>query len=133
MPPPAIGAPAGAQFSAGTSAPNTAPLTAPPSIAASAAPPSAPNSNGASVPPPATAALAAAVATADVDSASKRLDFTDEDLRVLDDLERLADGAEPELVSEKVRPARMIASLIRLLIHKGVIHEHEFLEELGRK
>ncbi len=32
-----------------------------------------------------------------------------------------------------MRPAQMVASLIRLLIKKGVIHELEFLDELSRK
>ncbi|OJT20155.1 hypothetical protein BO221_33780 [Archangium sp. Cb G35] len=60
-------------------------------------------------------------------------DITDEDLKVLEDLERMADGGEAELHTEKVKPARMVASLIRLLIRKRVIREEEFLEELSRK
>lgn len=60
-------------------------------------------------------------------------DITDEDLKVLEDLERMADGAEATLNTEKVKPARMVASLIRLLIRKRVIREEEFLEELSRK
>ena len=66
-------------------------------------------------------------------SAPGSLDFTDEDLRVLESLERMAHGEEATVDSEKVRPARMVATLIRLLIRKGVIHELEFLEELARK
>ncbi|MCY1079662.1 general secretion pathway protein GspE [Archangium lansingense] len=60
-------------------------------------------------------------------------DITDEDLKVLEDLERMADGAEATLHTEKVKPARMVASLIRLLIRKRIIREEEFLEELSRK
>ncbi|WP_375772765.1 general secretion pathway protein GspE [Archangium gephyra] len=60
-------------------------------------------------------------------------DITDEDLAVLEDLERMADGAEATLHTEKVKPARMVASLIRLLIRKRIIREEEFLEELSRK
>ncbi|MCP3145315.1 general secretion pathway protein GspE, partial [Pyxidicoccus sp. QH1ED-7-1] len=59
--------------------------------------------------------------------------FSDEDLAVLDDLERISRGDEAVLDTEKVKPARMVASLIRLLIRKGVIQEVEFLEELARK
>ncbi|MFP2933234.1 hypothetical protein ACLESO_50435, partial [Pyxidicoccus sp. 3LG] len=62
-----------------------------------------------------------------------RPDFSDEDLAVLDDLERLSRGDEAVLDTEKVKPARMVASLIRLLIRKGLIQEVEFLEELARK
>jgi hypothetical protein len=59
--------------------------------------------------------------------------FSDEDLSVLDDIERISRGDEPSLDTEKVKPARMVASLIRLLIRKGLIQESEFLEELARK
>jgi len=62
-----------------------------------------------------------------------RLEFTDQDLKVLDALERVADGADAKEEGEKVRPERLVASLIRLLIRKGVIHELELLEELARK
>lgn len=60
-------------------------------------------------------------------------DFSDADLQVLDSIEKLAQGEEASLESEKVKPARMVAALIRLLIKKGVIREQEFLEELARK
>ncbi len=59
--------------------------------------------------------------------------FSDEDLAVLDDIERISRGEDAELDTEKVKPARMVASLIRLLIRKGVIQEAEFLEELAQK
>ncbi len=60
-------------------------------------------------------------------------DISEDDLKVLEDIERMADGAEAELHTEKVKPARMVASLIRLLIRKRLIREEEFLEELSRK
>jgi hypothetical protein len=60
-------------------------------------------------------------------------DISEEDLKVLEDIERIADGGEATLHTEKVKPARMVASLIRLLIRKRIIHEEEFLEELSRK
>ena len=60
-------------------------------------------------------------------------DISEEDLKVLEDIGRMADGAEAQLHTEKVKPARMVASLIRLLIRKRLIHEEEFLEELSRK
>jgi hypothetical protein len=60
-------------------------------------------------------------------------DISEEDLKVLEEIERMADGAETQLHTEKVKPARMVASLIRLLIRKRLIHEEEFLEELSRK
>jgi hypothetical protein len=60
-------------------------------------------------------------------------DITEADLAVLENIERMADGAESTLDTEKVKPARMVASLIRLLIRKRVIREEEFLEELSRK
>jgi len=59
--------------------------------------------------------------------------ISEEDLKVLEDIERIADGAEATLHTEKVKPARMVASLIRLLIKKRIIREEEFLEELSRK
>lgn len=59
--------------------------------------------------------------------------ISEEDLKVLEDIERMADGAEAQLHTGKVKPARMVASLIRLLIRKRLIHEEEFLEELSRK
>jgi hypothetical protein len=61
------------------------------------------------------------------------LDFSEEDLAVLEDLDRMATGNEVVLDTEKVKPARMVATLIRLLIRKRVINELEFLEELSHK
>lgn len=64
----------------------------------------------------------------------ERLEFSEQDLQVLDKIERIADGTTvASAEGEKVRPERMVASLIRLLIRKGVIHELELLEELARK
>ncbi|NTX16212.1 general secretion pathway protein GspE [Myxococcus sp. CA056] len=60
-------------------------------------------------------------------------DFSDDDLAILDDLERMSRGDEAVLDTEKVKPARMVASLIRLLIRKEIIQEVEFLEELAKK
>ncbi|WP_342374665.1 general secretion pathway protein GspE [Myxococcus stipitatus] len=60
-------------------------------------------------------------------------DFSEDDLAILDDLERMSRGDEAVLDTEKVKPARMVASLIRLLIRKGLIQEVEFLEELAKK
>ncbi len=60
-------------------------------------------------------------------------DFSEADLKVLEDIERLAAGGESVLDTEKVKPARMVASLIRLLLRKRIIQEEEFLEELSRK
>jgi hypothetical protein len=62
-----------------------------------------------------------------------KIEFSDSDLDVLEALEHLAAGEAPPKESEKVKPPQMVASLIRLLIRKGVIDEMEFLEELGRK
>lgn len=63
----------------------------------------------------------------------ERLDFDDTDLQVLETLEKLSEGHDPGVEGEKVRPERMVAALIRLLIRKGVIQELEFLDELARK
>lgn len=59
--------------------------------------------------------------------------FSEEDLQVLDDLERISQGEEPAVPTQKIMPAQMIAALIRLLIKKRVIQEEEFLDELTRK
>ncbi|WP_224360372.1 GspE/PulE/PilB domain-containing protein [Hyalangium versicolor] len=59
--------------------------------------------------------------------------FSEEDLAVLDDLERLSQGEEPAAPTQKIMPAQMVAALVRLLIKKRVIQEEEFLDELSRK
>jgi hypothetical protein len=59
--------------------------------------------------------------------------FSEEDLRVLDNLERLSQGEEPISPMQKIMPAQMVAALVRLLIKKRVIQEEEFLDELSRK
>jgi hypothetical protein len=59
--------------------------------------------------------------------------FSEEDLKVLDNLERISKGEEPTAVTQKIMPAQMVAALVRLLIQKRVIQEEEFLAELSRK
>ncbi|MDY7229425.1 hypothetical protein [Hyalangium rubrum] len=62
-------------------------------------------------------------------------DFSEEDLRVLDSIERISKGEEPEPSAplQKIMPAQMVAALVRLLIKKRVIQEEEFLAELSQK
>lgn len=60
-------------------------------------------------------------------------DFSEEDLKVLDDLERISHGEEPVTPTQKIMPAQMVAALVRLLIKKRVIQEEEFLDELSQK
>jgi len=59
--------------------------------------------------------------------------FSEEDLKVLDNLERISKGEEPTQVTQKIMPAQMVAALVRLLIQKRIIQEEEFLDELSRK
>jgi hypothetical protein len=59
--------------------------------------------------------------------------FSEEDLKVLDNLERISKGEEPTAVTQKIMPAQMVAALVRLLIQKRIIQEEEFLDELSRK
>ncbi len=59
--------------------------------------------------------------------------FSEEDLQVLDNLERLSQGEEPSSPMQKIMPAQMVAALVRLLIKKRVIQEEEFLDELSQK
>jgi hypothetical protein len=59
--------------------------------------------------------------------------FSEEDLKVLDNLERISQGEEPTSPMQKIMPAQMVAALVRLLINKRVIQEEEFLDELSRK
>jgi len=59
--------------------------------------------------------------------------FSEEDLQVLDNLERLSHGEEPFAPMQKIMPAQMVAALVRLLIKKRVIQEEEFLDELSQK
>lgn len=66
-------------------------------------------------------------------AAEKPFEFSDDDLKILENIELMANGNEPNVESAKVKPAQMVASLVRLLMKKGVIGETEFLEELGRK
>ncbi|HEY6002237.1 MAG TPA: hypothetical protein VIV57_05130, partial [Anaeromyxobacter sp.] len=57
--------------------------------------------------------------------------LTQEEIAILDALERLADGhhAEPDIV----KPAQAMAALVRLLLRKRIIAEQEFLDEFKRK
>jgi Type II secretion system (T2SS), protein E, N-terminal domain len=57
----------------------------------------------------------------------------EEDLRILQSLERLARGQEVSADSAKLRPAQMVASLIQLLLRKGVISDAELVRELRQK
>ncbi len=52
---------------------------------------------------------------------------------MLDGLERLSQGEETMLSADKIKPERLVATVIRLLMKKGVIAEQELLEELSRK
>ncbi|HEX4622220.1 MAG TPA: hypothetical protein VH208_11695, partial [Myxococcaceae bacterium] len=88
-----------------------------------------PEPDQAASPEPAAPVAVAAPAS----KANGKIEFSDSDLDVLEALEHLAAGEAPAVESEKVKPPQMVASLIRLLIRKGVIDELEFLEELGRK
>ncbi|MGA9522686.1 MAG: hypothetical protein WBV82_14560 [Myxococcaceae bacterium] len=65
--------------------------------------------------------------------AAPRLEFSEEDLKILENIERIADGGESDPDSSRVKPEQMVASLVRLLLRKGVIQEDEFLDELARK
>jgi hypothetical protein len=122
-PPPAPPAPAAAPVASALAAPAPAAPAAPLGAASAEAAPT----SGAAGPVPSRPEAAAG------GDASDRLDFSDADLQVLEAIDRLAAGAPEEGEAEKVRPARMVASLVRLLMRKGVIHELEFLEELSRK
>ena len=123
----------------------------PPAAAARAQAPTAPSPRLTPLPMPAapvalTPALAPSggvkeettqVPPEDVDPATppegSPVPLSEGDLKVLSALEELATGQESTLESTRVKPPQLIASLIRLLIKKGVIDEHEFLDELGRK
>ena len=52
--------------------------------------------------------------------------FSEEDLAVLDNLERISQGEEPHAPMQKIMPAQMVAALVRLLIKKRVIQEEEY-------
>ncbi len=58
-------------------------------------------------------------------------DLSDEEIAILDSLDRLASGApaEPDIV----KPAQAMAALIRLLIRKRIVSEQDFLDELSKK
>ena len=51
------------------------------------------------------------------------------DLALLDALDRLAAGLEDP--SGTLKPARLLAALLRLLVHKRIVSEQELLDELS--
>lgn len=59
--------------------------------------------------------------------------LTVDEAQILEQIERLAAGEEIITEPERVRPERMVAALVRLLMKKGMIHELEFLDELAKK
>jgi hypothetical protein len=59
--------------------------------------------------------------------------LTEDELKVIEAIERLADGEIEESSVKQVKPAQMVAALVRLLIKSGVIQEVDFLAELSRK
>jgi hypothetical protein len=59
--------------------------------------------------------------------------LTEGELEVINAIERLADGAQDLSEVRQVKPAQMVAALVRLLIRQGVIQETDFLTELSRK
>lgn len=100
------------------------------------APPTQPPETKPSSPAPAAelqSPPAKAATKSEESAAQEKFEFNEEDLKILEDIERLADGEPAPSGSLKVQPAQMVASLIRLLIKKGVINELEFLDELSRK
>jgi hypothetical protein len=81
----------------------------------------------------ATPVVGTAQAQPAAQQAPERLVFSDADLDMLENLGRLADGDQAVEAALSIKPSQMVASLIRLLIRKGVIEESEFLEEVSRK
>ncbi len=57
-------------------------------------------------------------------------EFREEDLKVLDELERGTDESAPADTG-RVMPAQMLANLVLLLIRKGVLTERELLDALS--
>jgi len=58
-------------------------------------------------------------------------ELTARELAILESLDRLADGAPAE--PDVVKPTQAMAAVIRLLIHKRIVTEQEFLDELSKK
>jgi hypothetical protein len=58
-------------------------------------------------------------------------ELTEQEIAILESLDRLASGApaQPDIV----KPAQAMAALIRLLIRKRIVTELEFLDELSKK
>lgn len=113
------------------------PLEAPPNLLREPPPAAAvfdaPAAERVNPPEPAAVPVEAAASAPSGSDAKDRLDFSEADLAILDALEKIAGGDESVQESEKVKPARMVAALTRLLMKKGLIDEHEFLDELSRK
>lgn len=115
------------------------PVTAPgsevpgqtPSVPGATPPPAAPAASLAS--PVASNGEGAGTGSSGTPAAAPKLEFTDEDLKMLDALERIALGSTPLKKVENVTSSQLVFTLIRLLIHKGVIQEQEIFEELARK
>jgi hypothetical protein len=79
--------------------------------------------------PPGDAVLATDLAPAAAEAPQREL--TEQEIAILDSLDRLASGApaQPDIV----KPAQAMAALIRLLIRKRMVTELEFLDELSKK
>lgn len=60
-------------------------------------------------------------------------EFSVDEVKILEQIEKLAAGESVVTESEKVKPERMVAALVRLLMKKGMIQELEFLDELAKK
>jgi hypothetical protein len=58
-------------------------------------------------------------------------ELTEQEISILESLDRLADGApaEPDLV----KPTQAMAAMIRLLIRKHIVSEQDVLDELSKK
>ena len=79
--------------------------------------------------PPGEPVLATDLAPAPGEPAQREL--TEQEVAILESLDRLASGApaQPDIV----KPAQAMAALIRLLIRKRMVTELEFLDELSKK
>jgi hypothetical protein len=59
--------------------------------------------------------------------------LSDEELAIVKAIDALADGTIQESPIAQVKPAQMVAALVRLLIRKGIVSESDYLSELSRK
>jgi hypothetical protein len=149
--PPTTRAPPGPGETGAPAAPRPAPPAARAALAAGSvpanppAPPAAqqaPRTAAASVPPspvarraevPGEAILATDLLAEEemVEGRSRPRGLTDDDVQILEAIERLAGGAHAE--PDIVKPAQAMAAVIRLLIQKRIITEEEFLDALRPK